>query len=148
MGRDAEVARSRGKRDEPSEQKKRIEHEHRRIRSSLELLEQATDLGAILQTLRDLKPLLEHHFAHEEGNDGIHDIIGLTAPNLVPSVQDLFDEHKQFLELLGELTSEVARAREIIFAGRDRLIHGLRSHEERETELFSQAAYSELGAGD
>lgn len=148
MGRDAEVPRSGGKRDEPSGHKRRIEDEHRRIRSSLETLENVADLSALLHTLRELKPILEQHFAHEEADDGIHDIIGLTAPNLVPSVQDLFDEHKQFLQLLGELTSEVARAREVIFEWRDRLIQGLRSHEERETELFSQAAYSELGAGD
>lgn len=148
MHHDAEAARAGTKQDEPSGYRQRIEAEHRLIRSSLERLVQIADLARLEQTLQELEPLLASHFAHEEAEGGIHEVIGLTAPGLVPSVEELFDEHKELLELLQRLLSEVARARAVIFEDRDRLVEGLRSHEARETELFSQAAYSELGAGD
>ncbi len=128
-----------------------IEREHREISSLLRKLEESGDPLGLAPVLAELRPLLETHFAREEADDGLHDTIGETAPNLLPSVHELFEEHGEMrtaIHSLCERSNQLAQLADEVVEGTRLLIADLRAHEAREDDLFGHAVYDVIGAGD
>jgi len=131
---------------------KRIAEEHKILGETLKRLEATTDPRLLLECLEDFRGQLERHFANEEGHDGLEEVVGKPAPHLLGSVEEIFDEHRQFLTSIDDLIARtkvlVADPMTGILRDVEALAGRLREHEERETELVSDAIYTDLGQGD
>jgi hypothetical protein len=107
--------------------------------------------GPLSGELAQLQELLRDHFATEEAQDGLHAATDRAAPHLLPAVHELFEEHRVFLEdverLLGEARSLSAANTELLQGVRD-LAQRLHAHEVQENQIFLEAVYTDLGAGD
>lgn len=130
----------------------RIVDEHRRLRTLLDRVETIDGPARLGEELGELRTLLIQHFEGEEADDGLHEAIGDSTPHLLPAVQHLFDEHREFLV---DLEALIQRAGEIaagpmaeLEAGVARLAARLRAHEERENELFGESVYADVGSQD
>jgi hypothetical protein len=130
----------------------RITLEHHRLSAQLDLIELTTDPARLPAALERLHVLLDEHFPGEEASDGLHEAIGGATPHLLPAVQHLFDEHRDFLADLHSLT---ARARWLaagplaeLRAGLAGLTARLRDHEARENDLFGESVYTDVGSQD
>jgi len=132
--------------------KQRIEEEHAALRTALERLEATTDLRALVPQLQELGSMLESHFATEEADDGLHEAIGDESPALLPAVQRLFDEHREMLAQVASLTEKAWVLSQgplaEVLTGIEDLTGKLRAHEARETELFGDAVYTDVGPQD
>lgn len=128
-----------------------IAAEHRALDKALEVLAGTDDPGELLPRLAKLRGLLEQHYAGEEAADGLPRLIGSNAPHLVASLQRIFDEHRQFLFDLEQLSAEaracVDRNAEL-HRGIAGFVDRLHDHERRETSLVSDAVNTDLGHGD
>lgn len=128
---------------------RRITEEHEALRESLEILRRLTDLPLLIARLRDLRPLLVEHFRSEEAEDGLHTVVSDNAPHLLPSVQRVFEEHRQFLADIDRLSDEAQECwkgpvREVLDGVRT-LCDKLHEHEALETELLTESVYTDLG---
>ena len=77
------------------EARQRIAEEHHALGELLDRLEVTADPNLLAVQLAELERLLIAHFAREEGEDGLHDMVGDAAPHLLAGVQRLFDEHRR-----------------------------------------------------
>jgi hypothetical protein len=132
--------------------RERIAREHRQLSELLDCIETITAPAQLALELEGLRALLEAHFAGEEDADGLHEVVGRATPHLLPAVQHLFDEHREFLADLEGLT---ARACELaagpvaeLCAGVNALAARLRAHEARENDLFGESVYADVGSQD
>ena len=128
-----------------------IEREHKAIAKTLRRMEETEDPMALRPFLEELRPLLETHFEREEAADGLHAAIGETAPNLLPQVDELFQEHREIasdLERLCGHSERIARLATEVREGTLELIQRLRDHEAQENDIFGHAVYDVHGAGD
>jgi len=127
----------------------RIDEEHRQLGELLRALTHTHDLARTAALLDELRELLSRHFAGEEGDDGLHEVVGEGASHRLTNIQQLFDEHRLLLARLDEVRAEAGAA----LAGPVRRVHDgitwlaetLRRHEKQEEALFGEAFYSELG---
>ncbi len=126
-----------------------IEQDHHEIKEILERLDATTDPQVTLPLLEELRGALLEHFEREEEPDGLHEIIASMAPNTVASLQNVLGEHQDFIVRLDSL---IARARACLEGplaeiARDSaaLTNSLRDHEARETALFTDAVFTDLG---
>lgn len=129
----------------------RIAAEHRALGATVHRLETTIDLRLLLPLLGELRAQLEAHFASEEGEDGLEEAIGADAPHLLASLQHIFEDHRAFLAQLDALSVKIRACldgpvAEILGAAGE-LSRALREHEERETELLSDALYTDFGRG-
>ena len=132
--------------------RERIALEHHRLSAQLDSIELISDPARYPAALERLRELLAEHFAGEEASDGLHEAIGGGTPHLLPAVQHLFDEHREFVADLDGLTG---RARELVEgpladlrAGVAGLIARLRDHEARENDLFGESVYTDVAGQD
>ena len=126
-----------------------IEHDHHAIKEILGRLEATMDPHLLLPILEELRMSLVEHFAREEAPEGLHEIIATMSPNTVASLQNILGEHQHFvvrLDSLIERTRKMVRGplAEVL---RDAaaLSESLHDHEARETELFTDAVFTDLG---
>lgn len=130
----------------------RIEDDHRELRVTLGHLEQTTDLGLLLPQLEALHQLLEQHFRLEEGPQGFRSVIGESAPNLLNPLRHLFDEHRQMLATVHEITHKAKTCLEgpVSEVLRDVRVLSKRllEHEAKETELLADSVYTDIGTSD
>jgi hypothetical protein len=127
----------------------RIEDEHRELHDLLVSLAHTHDLAHLERKLAAFAAFLERHFATEEGEEGLHAIVGEGAGHRLPNLQRLFVEHRDFLARaerlhalasgllegpLGELRTGIAA-----------LAEDLRRHEADEDRLFAEAFYLDIG---
>ena len=126
-----------------------IEHDHHAIKEILERLEATMDPHLQLPILEELRMSLVEHFAREEAPEGLHDIIADMSPTQVASLQNILGEHEQFLARLASL---IERTRALvrgplaeILKDAAALSESLHDHESRETELFTDAVFTDLG---
>jgi hypothetical protein len=145
---DSEPARSESARDA----RKRIHEEHENLKRLLERIGSATDLGALVPRLKELRPLLASHFEHEEGVEGLEQAVLDPSPHLEERVKAILDEHRVFLDDLDDILD---RAREVLDVTTPNLLldvadltRRLHDHEIRETELLTDAKYIDLGDKD
>lgn len=128
-----------------------IAEEHKALGDSVARLEKTTDPHQILPRLEKLKSQLEHHFESEEGSDGVRDDIESHAPYLLPSLQKIFEEHREFL---AEIDALKAKTEALVEGPVAEVLHDtvglmrrLRDHEARESELLSDVYYTDYGTG-
>jgi hypothetical protein len=127
----------------------RIAEEHRQLHEALDRLQATEDIRRIAPLLEELRPRLAEHFASEEEPEGLHQAIGDTAPHLMTSLQQIYEEHREFLATVDRLASEARACCEgpvaRILSGIHQLCENLETHEAAETELFTDAVYTDLG---
>jgi hemerythrin len=127
----------------------RIDEEHRQLGELLRALTHTHDLARTAALLDELQALLVRHFAGEEGDDGLHQVVGEGASHRLTNLHQLFEEHRQLLARLEAVRAEAAAA----LAGPVRrvnegitwLAETLRRHEKQEEALFGEAFYTDLG---
>ena len=129
--------------------RRRIDDEHRQLGELLLSLAHTHDLHKVDKLLGDLETLLVHHFAGEEGSQGLHAVVTEGAVHRLPNLQHLFDEHREMLARLAELRAATAAALagpvKEIGEGIHHLAESLRRHEAEEERLFGEAFYTDLG---
>jgi len=129
--------------------KARIDEEHAVLRESLDNLRRLTDLPSLISSLQSLRPRLVEHFQSEEAEDGLHKVVSEGASHLLPSVQRVFEEHRQFLADIDRLTGDAKECWEgpmaRVLNGVQKLCDHLHEHEILETELLTESVYTDLG---
>jgi hypothetical protein len=126
-----------------------IAEDHQALKTTLNTLENTSDLKALIALLEDLRAHLEGHFSREEAPDGFHELIGDSAPHLLAYLQRLFEEHR---EILDDLEKLITKSRECfegpvheVLCEVSALSHRLQIHESRESALLGDAMYTDLG---
>jgi hypothetical protein len=126
-----------------------IAEEHRSLKRLLKNMESTADLRRLVPMLGELHDLLEEHFLHEEATDGLHATIGSSAPHHLTTLQNLFEEHQDFLDTLTKLDAQARACLDgplaEILEGIESVSERLRRHEARETELLTDAMFVDLG---
>ena len=129
--------------------KNKIEEDHHAIKEILEGLEATTDLRHLLSLLDELRSSLVEHFAREEAPEGLHEIISSMSPNTVASLQNILGEHQEILGRLDRLRVKTRACLEgpvaALLDNTATLSESLRDHEVRETRLFTDAVFTDLG---
>ena len=136
----------------PGGSREQILADHRQIGELLSTLAVLTVATETTRCLDCLLPLLERHFKEEEDEiDGLHAIIQDQAPQHQNALQSLKDEHVKLLELARryqttarETEGHSTKLREL----GTQLKNQLASHEARETEIFVDSIWTDLGVGD
>jgi len=131
------------------ESRQRIAEDHHALGELLDRLEATSDPNLLALELAELERLLTAHFALEEGDDGLHEMVGDAAPHMLAGVQRLFDEHRRMSARLAEIRGEVQACLDgpvarLVAASRE-LAQQLRRHEQAENELVAGALYDDLG---
>jgi len=121
-----------------------IEEDHVVIRQAVVALRESTDLKEIAEVLASLQAMLPEHFASEEAPDGLGANITNQKPEFAFELGQLFQEHRTILETVARLANQAAA----VLAGTSRLATTLEAHESRESQLFLDALYTDLGVGD
>ena len=142
---------------EPSEKQrwgdpaaKQIADEHGRIMALLEALEIAADPTVMRDASEALKPLLMRHFDEEQRPGGFYDEIERARPELCTRIDGLRNQHRDMLGVLEGLLrgiAELAAQFEHLEQDRDRFVGMLRRHENIESDLLSDAWWTDLGVG-
>ena len=96
-------------RAEPTATADTIAAEHRALNAALEKLLQTGEPAELLPQLEQLRGMLEQHYAGEEADDGLPELIGANAPHLLEPMQRIFAEHREFLTTVDGLSAQ-ARA--------------------------------------
>lgn len=126
-----------------------IEQEHDSIKEILERLEAATDPLRLLSLLDELRASLVKHFVREEAPEGLYEIIANMSPTMVASLQNVLAEHQEILGRLDRLRVRTLDCLKgpiaAVLSDAAELSSSLRTHEERETKLFTDAVFSDLG---
>ncbi len=126
-----------------------IAEDHHDLRQAMVGLQQTTALERLIPQLADLRAELKEHFELEEGEDGLAQAIGESAPHHLNRLTKLFDEH---IALLGAVDDLIARAQACIdgpvaevFRDVGVLCTRLEEHEANETQLLTEAVFTDLG---
>lgn len=134
-----------------AESRSSIATEHRELRRTVDLLENAHEAHLIASLLTHLQGQLAAHFAEEEGDDGLAAIVRHSAPQHLVHLDRLFHEHRDFETRIGDLTERfaaISRELEEVRGAVMDLCRALRDHEERESSLLTEAVYTDIGPGD
>ncbi len=130
----------------------RVEEQHRQLRQTLAQVEATSDLALLLTLLRRLRTQLREHFADEEGDGGLADAVMDSAPERLRRLDALFAEHREFLDATDELIARVDtilnRTEAQVLGDVHALARRLHDHEARETELLTDAVFTDTGGGD
>jgi len=126
-----------------------IAADHHNLRVTIDQLLQVSELPLVIAQLRRLQTELVDHFKMEEGADGLAQAIGETAPNSLNKLSRLFEEHTEFLDTIESLIDQTNLCLNgpmaEIHQGIRELCTRLEEHEVTETELISDAVFTDLG---
>lgn len=126
-----------------------IAADHHNLRVTIDQLLQVSELPLVIGQLRRLRTELVDHFKLEEGADGLAQAIGETAPNSLNKLTRLFEEHDEFLDSIEGLITQTNACLNgpmaEIHSGIRQLCADLEAHEATETELISDAMFTDLG---
>jgi hypothetical protein len=135
----------------PVDSRKRILDDHRRIGALLSDIATATTAADTATHLQQLLPLLRRHFREEENEiDGLHTTIRMQTPQYCNELDELKKEHRDLLERTQQLLDQSERggdARQLRTRGAE-LQQRLAAHETRETEVFVDSIWTDIGAVD
>lgn len=127
----------------------RIAEDHHDLRQALAGLRGTSDLRSLVSQLTHLRADLKEHFDLEEGEDGLAQAIGESAPHHLNRLTKLFEEHVAFLETVDGIMKRVEECMEGPVADvlRDvaELCDRLEEHEADETQLLTDAVFTDLG---
>jgi len=129
-----------------------IVKEHRSIRTLLDRMASTRDLAALLAEIRNLEPLLRHHFQSEEAPDGLYAVLHDEVEGNYHRLEQLMAQHGELLVALRDL-EEATRAcvRGPIADVRrktDDFVARIRAHESLEGQYLSEAFTTDTGALD
>ena len=126
-----------------------IAEDHHDLRQLLVELRQASDLRLLIPQLKRLRAELKEHFDLEEGEVGLAQAIGESAPHHLNRLTKLFEEH---VALLDTVDGIIERAGECldgpvadVLGDVTGLCTHLEEHEANETELLTDAVFTDLG---
>lgn len=131
----------------PFEYETHLAHEQEAVPNLINMLSECS-LEAIDAHMAETVPVLEEHFAEEEGPGGFYDAIRSEAPRFAGKVNELTREHGEVLASVRELIALAARystARDEALAARDALVETLRAHNQAEIHLLQEAYQVDLG---
>jgi DNA mismatch repair ATPase MutS len=138
-------------RTEPEELSK-IAQQHQELRDTLKQVAETTSLERLVSLLEKLREQLREHFADEEGEEGLEQAIGESAPRHLRALEALFDEHREFLEVVGGM---IERCQALLMGPKAEILRDvqtlterLHQHEARETDLLTDSVYTDVGTGD
>ena len=128
-----------------------IAEQHHELRQALAVIDATEDLAHLVPLLRALRGELAAHFADEEGEDGLAQAVGPTAPHHLRRLDSLFAEHAQLLASLDDLIQRGdavvnGAVRQVVADARD-LTRRLARHEAAETALLTDAVFADIGGG-
>lgn len=132
------VAASDSARGEEGSLLARAESIHWALDRLLELLEEATERGAIVEHLEDLARMLPEHFAEEEAAGGLFAEIEDARPANSRKIRSLRSEHQWISRALDERLKRVREPHRTLRAIRrdvSTLVARIRDHENREIGL-------------
>ncbi len=121
-----------------------VQDEHLEIRSAVAKLRSTTDIRILAGVLSGLQEMLPAHFEREEGPDGLGAEITEQAPQSAFALEQIFGEHVVILEMVSALSTRSTGLLDGIAA----LARMLEQHEAKESKLFVDAIYTDLGEGD
>lgn len=130
----------------------KIAQQHREMRETLERVTAITSLETLVPLLKRLREQLREHFADEEGEGGLAQAVGESAPRHVRAIESLFGEHREFLESVKGL---IERSEALLTGPKAKILRDVKAlaerlhrHEAKETELLQDSVYTDMGAGD
>jgi hemerythrin len=137
---------------DPADSRRQILAEHQQITALTQQLATVQGAPEMATCLRKLATILTDHFRQEEeGFDGLHESIRARTPELQNALQGLKDEHQQLLDRLQLLLSIVQESRgsapKLQLLGKQ-LQERLSEHEAKETRIFLDSIWADLGEGD
>ncbi len=123
-------------------------HDHHALNEIMRRMLGTRELNLLIPLLHELNRALEEHFAREEENDGLYQVVRDAAPQHLEQVQKLLDEHGGFLATVKSL-EEKAKAsidpQAEIFSEVALLCQDLEVHEAMENDILTEALYRDLG---
>jgi len=126
-----------------------IAEDHQDLRQALVKLRQTSELTLLLPQLARLRAELQEHFELEEGDEGLAQAIGESAPHHLNRLSKLFEEHVAMLAAVDGIIdqAEVCLQGPVAAVLRDvtRLCGQLEEHEANETQLLTEAVFTDLG---
>ena len=124
-----------------------IAEEHEDIRHRLERIEKQSDIAQLEHAFAALIPLLEEHFRLEEDFNKSNMIDALNVAADARRLLEIANEHPELLEgayqIKGQLAEHPAYC-EVQQQIAD-FVNQIRHHEERETEVFMHAVWTDIG---
>jgi hemerythrin len=136
----------------PAEAKKQILDDHRQIGELTAKVAATGNAVEMATCLKQLLPLLLRHFKEEEDEiDGLHANIQKRTPQQQNALLGLKEEHKQLLDRVHLLLSIAQETKgggpKLQLLGKQ-LQERLAAHEAKETELFLDSIWTDIGEGD
>lgn len=125
--------------------------DHREIGLLLQKLADFGDSRQAMSHLRQLQPLLQRHFDAEESEfDGMHAGIRARTPEQQNVLLELKAEHKELLACVHDLLAPASPARKpsVLRERCDRLREQLGAHEAKESAVFMDSVWTDVGEGD
>jgi len=126
-----------------------IAEDHHDLRRALGRLRQTSELRLLIPQLTRLRTELQEHFELEEGEEGLAQAIGESAPHHLNRLTKLFDEHVTMLAAVDGIIERAEACLEGPVAEVLRDVIGLCSqleeHEANETQLLTEAVFTDLG---
>lgn len=139
------------RRSKASQARKQILDDHRRIGELLSRVAAAADAAESRDSMRELLPLLQRHFREEEEEiGGLHAVVRQRTPHHWNALCGLRDEHLQLLAQARDLQAQAERnaAVEHLRELGTELKDHVAAHEAKETEIFVDSIWTDLGEGD
>lgn len=131
--------------------RKQILDDHRRIGELLSRIAAAASAAESRECLHELIPLLQRHFREEEQEiGGLHTIVQQRTPHHWNALRGLREEHLQLLAQARDLLAQAERDAEpkhLCELGVE-LKERIAVHEAKETEIFVDSIWTDLGEGD
>lgn len=135
--------------DRTARAKGQIAEDHHGLRQALVQLRGTTELKLLIPQLTRLRAELKEHFDLEEGEDGLAQAIGESAPHHLNRLTKLFEEHVAMLEAVDGIIKRAedcldGPVREVLQDVTGLCSH-LEEHEANETQLLTDAVFTDLG---
>ncbi|HEU4418053.1 MAG TPA: hemerythrin domain-containing protein [Planctomycetota bacterium] len=135
-----------------ADSRRQIQAAHRQITALTAKLATVSGAGEMVACLRQLGTLMAEHFADEEQEfDGLHENIRSRSPELQNALHELAEDHKQLLERVDALlwyAQQKHRAASKLRQLGKQFQERLARHEARETGIFQDSIWTDLGTAD
>jgi hypothetical protein len=129
-----------------------IAEEHAMLRRFLGELVDAPDVLTLPAKLDELLKILQAHFEREEAPDGFTKVVEDAAPHQIAKLELIVQEHRTLLAQVEALRWQAQACLDgpvaEILNRVQAFARALREHEHRETDLLTDAIYTDIGGGD
>jgi len=129
-----------------------IAEEHAMLRRFLTELIDAADVRVLPEKLAQLQDILQVHFQREEAPDGFTHVVEKAAPRHIAKLETIVEEHRTLMAQVEALRWQAQSTLDgpvaDILRRVEAFARSLHEHEIRETDLLTDAMYTDLGGGD